>query len=94
MGRELTCRGEGTAGAADGRLLLETDELIFRGPARVRIPFSSIKSLAVRDGWLMVRYDRGEMRFEVGTDAGRSSTGITGQAFVDDDGVHSPSSSA
>lgn len=102
MGRETTCRGEGTAGAADGRLLLETDELIFRGPARVRIPFASIRAVSAQDGWLTVQYDGGAMRFEVGADAAKwaeriqkprgrlDKLGITARSVVSVLGVDDP----
>ncbi len=63
---EATCRGSGTAGAGEGRLLLETDELIFRGPARCRIPLNAIRRVAAEGGRLVVDYPDGSMQFELG----------------------------
>jgi hypothetical protein len=51
--------------------LLETDELIFRGEARVRIPLASVQSVSAEDGDLVVRYPGGSMRFELGSKAAR-----------------------
>lgn len=62
MGLEATCRGTGTAGTGEGQLLLETDELIFRGPARVRIPTASIRRVVADDDTLTVVYRDGSMR--------------------------------
>lgn len=69
MGKEIVCYGTGTAGSGEGKLLLETGELIFRGPARVRIPFSAIREITAKGGSMTVRYEGGTMRFEVGPDA-------------------------
>jgi len=69
MGLETTCRGVGTAGSGEGRLLLETDELIFRGPARVRIPLASITRVVADDGELRVAYPGGSMSFHLGPKA-------------------------
>jgi hypothetical protein len=69
MGKEAICYGEGTAGSGEGRLLLESDELIFRGSARVRIPFVSITAIRARAGRLTVEYAGGTMRFDVGAEA-------------------------
>lgn len=66
MGREVVCFGTGTAGSGEGRLLLETDELIFRGPARVRIPLASVREVRAAGERLVVRYEGGSMQFEVG----------------------------
>ncbi len=102
MGREVVCHGEGTAGSGEGRLLLETEELIFRGPARVTIPFSAITGIRARAGRLTVVYAGGVMRFDVGAAAaawaervqrprGRlDKLGITGSSLVSMLGVTDP----
>lgn len=69
MGREVVCYGTGTAGSGEGRLLLETNELIFRGPARVRIPLAEVREARAAGHRLVVRYEGGSMDFEVGPDA-------------------------
>jgi hypothetical protein len=59
MGLETKCRarvddGSGKVREADATVLLETDELIVRGDARVRVPRVSIKNVAVRGGTLTI----------------------------------------
>ena len=59
MGYEAKCRarvddGSGTVREADATVLLETDELIVRGEARVRIPRTSIQRVASRAGVVTV----------------------------------------
>jgi len=77
MGLETTCRAEGTVGAGRGRLLLETDELLFRGPPRVRISFRDILRVTAVDGVLAIEYAGGSMRFAVGAAAPRWAEKIT-----------------
>jgi hypothetical protein len=60
MGYETTCRvrvddGSGVIReAAEAKVLIETDELIVRGAARVKIPRSAITKLALRAGTLTI----------------------------------------
>ena len=51
---------------SQGRALLETSELIFRGDFRLVIPFKDIRDLEAADGVLAVRFSGGEARFELG----------------------------
>lgn len=71
MGLETICRATGPSGSGEGRLLLETDELIFRGPARVRIPLASITKARVAGGDLVVEYPGGSIRFALGAVAAK-----------------------
>lgn len=66
MGREAKCTGEFGGGAALGKLLLETDDLIFRGPRRLVVPRADICEAAARNGWLEIAWAGGRARFEVG----------------------------
>jgi hypothetical protein len=61
----------GAAGEAsgEGRALLETSELIFRGELRLRIPFSAITSLSAESGLLSVTWPGGTAVFDLGPDA-------------------------
>jgi hypothetical protein len=52
--------------AGDGRLLLETDELIFRGARRLSIARGDIRSTRDEDGWLVVEHPDGVARFDLG----------------------------
>lgn len=68
MGRETTCRGRIGKRAVEGRLLLETDELILRGDDRWKAPLKGLSASSDGD-WLVVRNADGEARFEVGPKA-------------------------
>lgn len=59
MGYETTCRArvtgaDGSVREAESKVLLETDELIVRGEARVRIPRSAIERVTTRAGVLTI----------------------------------------
>ena len=64
----LTHRGE----TAEGKALLETDELIFRGDSvRVRIPFSTIRRVESADGALRLTTEDGVAVLKLGPRAER-----------------------
>ena len=75
MGLETRCRmrvrdAEGaTREADDAAVLLETDELIVRGAARVRIPRASITDVRATDGTLTVTHAAGTLSLVLGPDA-------------------------
>jgi hypothetical protein len=71
MGREAKCEAAFDGWTGSGRLLLETDDLIFRGPKRLAIARRSIESATADAGWLEVRYPGGAARFELGPAAER-----------------------
>lgn len=71
MGLEATCRMRGPEGSGDGKLLLETDELLFRGPPRLRIPLGSIAKVAASGGVLTVTSTLGVARFDLGPAAAK-----------------------
>ncbi len=48
-----------------GKALLETDELIFRGEHRLRIPFKKMKSVEANDGELRVFFEDGTASFVI-----------------------------
>jgi hypothetical protein len=70
MGLEADCTvtfgGERGAGTA----LLETAELLFRGPFRLKIPFTSIRLAEAKRGVLTVEFDAGVAAFDLGKAAG------------------------
>jgi hypothetical protein len=66
MGLEAKCVVHVDGVAHRGTALLETDELLFRGGARLRIPFGSITSLDVAAGVLTVTHAGGTVHFELG----------------------------
>ena len=57
-----------------GTALLETDELIVRGDARVRVPRASIEEVAAHDGILTVRWDAGTLDLTLGAAAAKWAT--------------------
>ncbi|HSA55836.1 MAG TPA: hypothetical protein VLE53_09030 [Gemmatimonadaceae bacterium] len=67
MGLEAACSLRVNGKQTDGRALLESDHLLFRGEGtRLRIPFGEIRALAARDGTLRVTHSAGEASFEIG----------------------------
>lgn len=76
MGREARCAAEFAKFRGEGRLLLETDELIFRGEQRLIVPRAAIRSARVKDGWLEIVHGAGRARFRVGDSADRWANDI------------------
>jgi len=67
MGNELKCRVRFGKQESEGRALLETSEILFRGDFRLKISFSTIKSAKAVDGELRLQTSDGLAVFEVGT---------------------------
>ncbi len=70
MGHELPARvdfhGPDGEQSSEGKALLETSELIFRGGFRLRIPFREVQDLLVEDGRLDVKWPGGRASFDIG----------------------------
>ena len=74
MGAEATCQLRLGSELHDGKALLETDELIFRGAergVRLKIPLASIQGMSASDGELHVQYDGGSVAFLLGAAAAK-----------------------
>jgi hypothetical protein len=72
MGAEAICNVRYAGQVAEGKALLETNELIFRSPEfRLKIAFREITSLADTDGELNVGFDGGSAVFELGKNASK-----------------------
>jgi hypothetical protein len=69
MGNESACTLRYEGKIFSGKALLETEELLFRGETRLKIPFLSIVALQARDGELHVRTKEGLAVFEIGPSA-------------------------
>jgi hypothetical protein len=70
MGREHDCRATLNGKGSNGRALLETEEIIFRGADfRLRIPFKSIKKVSADDKALIVEYGSDKASFALGEHA-------------------------
>ncbi|MGO9516834.1 MAG: hypothetical protein ACLPND_07310 [Candidatus Korobacteraceae bacterium] len=69
MGRELLCNARSGGKTASGKALLETNEIIFRGDLRLKIPFASLKSVVARDGELHLKWGNESAVFNLGDQA-------------------------
>src|SRR3954467_12122923 len=78
MGAESRCELRFDGALHHGKVLLETDELLFRadsdgakGGVRLAIPLASIRSVTAANGALRVQFDGGEAVFVIGDQASR-----------------------
>lgn len=71
MGNEAKCTVLFDKQQSEGKALLETSEILFRGDFRLTIPFSSIKSAKAVDGELRVQTPEGLAVFELGAAAAK-----------------------
>lgn len=71
MGNEATCKVRFGKQESQGKALLETNEVLFRGDFRLKIPFSSIKSAKTVDGELRLQTADGLASFQLGAAAGK-----------------------
>jgi len=74
MGYETKCRArvtgaDGSVREADATVLLETDELVVRGEARVRIPRNAIKRVTTRAGVLTITAPNAVVALSLGDEA-------------------------
>jgi hypothetical protein len=66
MGTEVVCKVRSGNQESEGKALLETSEILFRGAFRLKIPFSSIKSAKAVDGELRLQTAEGSAVFHLG----------------------------
>ena len=71
MGSESRCIVHFGRQRSEGKALLETDELIFRGEFRLAIPRKAITEVDATDGTLRVTFPEGTARFELGPTAAK-----------------------
>lgn len=69
MGAELKCKARYGKQTGEGRALLETNEIIFRGDFRLKIPLKEIQKLSAKGGELRVAWSGGEAAFAIGAAA-------------------------
>jgi len=65
----LECKVRFGGKAAVGKALLESEELLFRGGMRLRIPFRAMKSIKSAGGELRIEFPEGTAIFELGPQA-------------------------
>ena len=66
MGQEVLCIARWGGKSVRGKALLETAEIIFRGEARLKIPFSAIRGMDTKGDELRLKTDEGMVVFELG----------------------------
>src|ERR1017187_8923940 len=66
MGSEVKCRVRFGKQESEGKVLLETSEMIFRGDFRLKISFATILSAKVVGDELQLRTPEGVATFELG----------------------------
>jgi hypothetical protein len=69
MGNELNCSVRFGKQQSEGKALLETSEILFRGEFRLQIPFSAITSAKAVDGELRLQTADGLAIFQLGAPA-------------------------
>ena len=69
VGNEMSCKVRFGKQESDGKALLETSEILFRGDFRLKIPFSTVKSAQAVDGELRLQTAEGLAVFQLGNAA-------------------------
>ncbi len=65
MGREVVCSGIFNGSSSEGKAQLETDFVLWRGNERAKVPFASLASVEVRDGWLHLKGSQGTLELHL-----------------------------
>ena len=71
MGHESTCKLAYGGIVYEGKALLETSELIFRGATRLKIPFEEMTRVKASDGLLLITFPQGQATFHLGAAAAK-----------------------
>ena len=66
MGQEANCKLEYNGQTHNGKALLETSEIIFRGDTRLKIPFKEMTGVEASDGRLHITSPQGRATFHLG----------------------------
>lgn len=84
MGREAICHAKCGRQSGEGKLLLETDDLLFRGDFRVKVPLRDVIAAKVKDGVLTVEWPDGRLALTLGRSAEKWAQSITSPKTVID----------
>jgi hypothetical protein len=71
VGQECDCKVDFGGRTFEGRALLETSELIFRGETRLKIAFKDMSAIEASDGRLLISFPQGKAVFHLGDRAGK-----------------------
>lgn len=82
MGREAICHAKFGRQSGEGKVLLETDDLLFRGEFRVTVPLKDISAANVRNGVLTVEWPDGRLALTLGRSADTWAQAITSPKTV------------
>ncbi len=66
MGQETFCKARLLGKISQGKALLETDYVLFRGDFRVKIPFRSITKIEANGAWLEIDSIEGSLALHLG----------------------------
>lgn len=77
MGYDAACTLTIDGKSSRGTAWLETKDLVFRGPARLAIPLSTITSATAKDGTLRVKFGTRTANFAIGPAAAKWAARIT-----------------
>jgi hypothetical protein len=66
MGNEIPCRASLGTKRSDGKALLESDHVLFRGEFRCRVSFRDLSKVTARDGILSLVSPEGKLQLELG----------------------------
>jgi hypothetical protein len=69
MGQEAECKAKLGKKVSQGKALLETDYVLFRGDFRVKIPFRAMKSVEANGPWLEMASEEGVLSLHLGPGA-------------------------
>ena len=69
MGQELKCRVEFGQQSSEGKALLESTEIVFRGEFRLKIAFQGIETMEASGGKLKIKFPEGVAVFHLGEKA-------------------------
>jgi hypothetical protein len=69
MGNELECKARFGKQESEGKALLETNEILFRGDFRLKIPFNTMTSVKAAAGELRIEFSEGKASFVLGAHA-------------------------
>ena len=82
MGREAICHARYGRESGEGKALLETDDLLFRGDFRVKVPLRDVTAAKVKDGVLTVEWPDGRLALSLGRSAEKWAQAITSPKTV------------
>ena len=82
MGREAICHARFGRESGEGKALLETDDLLFRGDFRVKVPLRDVTAARVKDGVLTVEWPEGRLALALGRSADQWAQAITSPKTV------------